>query len=884
MMMETVINILPLSHRHDVGKILQRVMDGISQFARARKWHGRRVAFSMRFDSENNVLTFGGGKHRLPDSAIRFISLDMDYEHRHDVNAVQQWASQFSRLVIVADAQELLQNPELRHAVTARRLAMQERYFDVSLMLMDVDGIMDIEDTGAYATTYIGVSAAFGGKPYNGSKLKKVYQEQWDEVHSLGLAQDLQLYIRRNSKRTVYLPLMLICHSDNHYQMGFQELLLSCINHAVEPQSLELTNVSTLNTSSTMETIHFNKASIERMMSDKRCNGRYIRLAVIGLTSSGKTYLLEDLVASLQKFGYKSSISKSMPLYRPSAATFLNQVADYNDGIWQTEVYACRPTNQYLTVYNKMGKKFIFEFVDVPGDVVTRDSITEFQAILSALSESTEPMFRETIWTRGKNHQIKTVEFVGDGSQQPSLEENKTDDDDIKLRGGNSDDQSPLTPNQGAGSGVLTQGFRTLSYETDNDAIINELTRQRYQIEANTKSGTNYLRRFMNHEKDSLITGQHLLEHLEEYVTDTVINAIIAAWDALGIDQCLSTSGLRLTETYDDKLDKNDSNKARFEKVYKNHFYFHYYTFFATDVVICDKCAVPFDHLNYGKDGKLKQQFLSADERTVVLDAMTTDYWYMINALTSLLGHPSAPEKHLYLAFRGVDSFMVESNFKKLRSLGYPTNMLYSLFVLHLFASFKPKDADEQNEYADEDNEYDVEEAIGSSVPFAEGSDFLDAIHSTCGDVGPAAHLSEKLLDEYVLGLHSKFINDDPSTYFMTSNFGLSEHILDRIERFKSLPGACPVPTDDTSFAGKLDFLLPPHVYFTSSAIDNDFNICGHSPDSVRRFTGKARHEGNRLCFGTRNLLADILLAHGIDNTGETIGRLLSYCYQSSEK
>ena len=879
MMMETVINILPLSHRHDVGKILQRVMDGISQFARARKWHGRRVAFSMRFDSENNVLNFGGGKHRLPDSAIRFISLDMDYEHRHDVNAVQQWASQFSRLVIVADAQELLQNPELRHAVTARRLAMQERYFDVSLMLMDVDGIMDIEDTGVYATTYIGVSAAFGGKPYNGSKLKKVYQEQWDEVYSLGLAQDLQLYIRRNSKRTVYLPLMLICHSDNYYQMGFQELLLSCINHAVEPQSLELTNVSTLNTSSTMETFNFNTESNGRKKSDKRCNGRYIRLAVIGLTSSGKTYLLEDLVASLQKFGYKCSISKSMPLYRPSAATFLNQVADYNDGIWQTEVYACRPTNQYLTVYNKDGQKFLLEFVDVPGDVVTRDSITEFQAILSALSESTEPMFRETIWTRGKKHIIKTVEFVGYGSQQPSLEENKTDDDDIKLRGGDSDDQSPLTPNQGAGSGVLTQGFRTLSYETDNDAIINELTRQRYKPVSNTKSRLKSLIRFSkkNQEDDTLISGQYLLGHLQDYVTDTVINAIIAAWDALGIDQCLSTSGLRLTETYNGKLNTTDSNKARFEKVYKNHFYFHYYTFYATDVVICDKCAVPFDHLNYDKDGKPKQTILSANERYEALDKMTTNNWYMMNALSSLLGHPSASKKHIYLAFRGVDSFMVENCFKILKQRGCPANMLYSLFVLHLFASFKSNDADEYNEY-------DVDGFADAITPFAEGSDFLDAIHSTCGDVGPAAHLSEKLLDEYVLGLHSKFINDHPSTYFLTSNFGLSEHILDRIERFKSLPGACPVPTDDTSFAGKLDFLLPPHVYFTSSAIDNDFNICGHSPDSVRRFTGKARHEGNRLCFGTRNLLADILLAHGIDNTGETIGRLLSYCYQSSEK
>jgi hypothetical protein len=878
--MDTVINILAFSRRHDVDVMRQRVIDGTLQYVHAKRWHGQRVAFNMHFDHANNALIVGGGRRRLPDSTIRFISQDLDYERRHDVNAVQQWASQFSRLVIVADAQELLQDPELRHDVATRRLALQNRYLDVSLMLMDVDGIMDIEDTGDYATTYIGALAAFGSKPYNGSKLKTFYHNQWKEVYSLGLAQDLLCFRRRYSKRPVYLPLMLICHSDKHYQMGFMELLVSCINCAVHSQSLELKNVSTHKTYSTMASFTFNKAFMDRLKSMMNRNVRHIRLAVIGLTSSGKTYLLEDMVTALKKYGYQCSASSAMSTLRPTAATYLNQVANYDDGIWQTEVYACRSTNVYLTVYNKDGQRFIFEFVDVPGDVIKRDSITEFQAILSALSISVAPIFRETVWTRGDGHQIKTIDFVADGPTEPTNVDDTTDD--IKLRGKSDSNQPSLTAGQGSGSGLLTQGFRTLSYEK-NEVVIKELIKQGYRpLSASTSRNIMNRLTGANHSDASLISGQYLLAHLEDYVTDTVINGILDAWDALGIDQSMSTSGISLTETYDGKLNASDSNKQRFDKVYKNHFFFHYYTFFATDVVICDKCAVPFDHLNYDKDGKPKSKALSAVERAKALDEMTTNYWYMMNALTSLLSHPSAPEKHLYLAFRGVDSFLVQNNFKMLRKLGYSANMLYSLFVLHLFGKFRSDVADEGSIYDDEDNEYDLE-GFGSHASFDEPADFWDAIHSTCGDNAAALRLSKKLLDEYLSGQHDKFVNVDPLSCFMTSDMDLRDHILDRIDRFKDLPGACSVPSDPSSFARKLDYLLPPHVYFTSSAIDMDFNICGHSLDSVRLFAGRARHEGNRMCWGTRNLLSDILLAHGIDNDGEVIGQLLAYCYQSTD-
>ena len=89
--METIINILPMSQRHDVGLMRQRIMEGISLFAEARQWHGRDVAIKMHFDSSNEVLTISGGRHHLPVSTIRFITLDLDQGYRREMALINRW-------------------------------------------------------------------------------------------------------------------------------------------------------------------------------------------------------------------------------------------------------------------------------------------------------------------------------------------------------------------------------------------------------------------------------------------------------------------------------------------------------------------------------------------------------------------------------------------------------------------------------------------------------------------------------------------------------------------------------------------------------------------------------------------------------------------------
>lgn len=824
--MKSIVNILPLSYRHDVETMRQRVMTGISQLANERTWHGRRVAFKMRFSGD--VLTFCGGRKHIPRTDIRFITENMDYEHRHNVEMIQHWGTQFTQLVIVVDAQELLESSEFRYAVTAHRLALKDRYHDVLLMLMDVDRIMTIEDTRDYASTYIGVNAAFGSRAYNGSQLFEAYRGHWNALYSLAFAQDLLPYTRRYSKRKLSLPLLLICHSEKPWQMGFQELLISCINHAVRPLPYQLSNLSTLKSYSTMpgfNDIKFNNEFLNNLVDKIRGKDESIRLAVIGLTGCGKTYLLADAVVALGRLGCKAQNAHNLTP-KPTSTTFLNDVE-----MARTPIYACRPSNQYETsfTYENKGnsKKFLLEFVDVPGEVVKKDSILCFFSILSALSQHNNKIFLEKTWKNGNRH-WKTVELIGSeksGSPRKSAVSDKANQETDGIDLGGEEDQQQSMSDKKSSRSFIIDGSRTQAYETDNESVFQGLIDQQFTII-----------------KEEKISGQTLLEHFEEYLTDTAINAIIDAWNLLGIQ---TRHGIGLNQ---------------FKSGYKDHFYFHYYTYFATDIVVCDRCAV------------------GSKDTATIKSEKEEQFSGMIGALAELLEYEQLPKKNLYLAFKGVDAFIEGKSFHKLSTLKMgvlPANTLYSLFVLHLFASI---DASNQGE---EPNEYD--DVTPTSVsPFTTDIDFWQMIHSKAPftDNDKWMSLSKKLFDEYQNGKHFKYIKS--SGFKMTSGYELKPHLFFRIEQFLRLPLAVKVSDDPRSVGRRVLFnKLPSHVYFTATPIDQEFNISENEDDpKSHKFKGgiTANDPFRRLCFGTHNLVVDILKAHKI-GISDPAGALLNYCY-----
>lgn len=837
--MESIVNILPLSRCYDVEKMLSRVLNGIEQFACVRDWHGRHVSFSMQFDAEKNVLTFGRGRYRLPYSTIRFISEDMDHEKHHDVNHVQQWASRYHQLILVVDAQELLESYEFRHEVTARRLALQERYNDVTLMLMDVDNIMEIEDTGDYATTYVGVNAAFGNKPYNKSRLHNVYQNTWNEVYSLGLAQDLLPYMRRFSKRPLYLPLLLLCHSDQHQQMGYQELLLSCINHAMHSRSYQLSNLSTLKSYCTMPGFNFNVSFIKKL-KEKFLNGKHIRLAVIGLTGSGKTYLLSDMVVTNQRLGFTAKNAPGATNKR-SATSFINDIE-----MARTPIYACRPNNVYSTLYSKDDQHFSLEFVDVPGEVVTKESILNFLSIVSALSDHTTEIFLERTWVNGKK-QWKTVEVIHKDETKGSpitREVNSDNQDGIDLGGNQSDNQQSISEPQQQSSFFVIDGTRTQAYELNNAKIFKGLREQNFE-----ETGSR------------MVSGQTILTDFEEYLTDTVINAIIEAWDKLGIQ---TRAG----------VDKN-----KFKTDYKDHFYFHYYTFFATDVIICDRCAKSNKELSDENNSAtvIEQKPVTQDSKNQSSVPQLTTFENMVSALKELFEVELSEvkdiqEKRLYLAFRGVDSLMKSADLQGLLDEGFSLNMLYSLFVLHLFGKI--------NSAASTSNRSTRfgKRRQPAVCPFNMSADFWLAICERPIRSPRETVICQDLFNEYQNGIHDSFVKS--AGFKMTSTYDLYNHFLKRIEQFLVLPFS----KKDvllSSFGKKyLQGKLPPHVYFTATPINMEFEVSeNHSNPFVYTFVDSwANDPFQRICFGTNNLVVDMLKANQI-KVKDPVGKLLAFCY-----
>ena len=805
----------------------ERVLAGIGQLTHASHWHGRRLRLRLRL--EDDVLTFSGGRYRLSPRNIHFVTIDFDIARRNEEAVIEQWTAQFHQLILVVDAKELMESDRFRHEVVIRRLALPavDRHSDVLLLLMDVDNIMTIAETGEYATTYLGMSSAFADKPYNASRLHPEFQQVWDKEAPLYLAQRQLTGHRRFSHQRVAMPLQLVCHTNQLEHAGYKELLTACLNHASKAHSLHISYLSTLQTYNNMIGNDF----IKKLSKAKQPKDN-LRLAVIGATASGKSYLLIDAVASLGKMGFRPYNVDG----HPSTSMFEALVNDYNTGVNSTPVYACRPTNHFASRYkSKQRGEFTLNFLDIPGEVVTKDSINEASAIIRAMSKHKSRIFIEKTWSNG-SRKWKTVEFEKprNGSSQANSPE-ESEQTGITLAGAQPSNQSLLGNNQTDDQTViLNDGGRTRAYQP-NEVVFKQLEENLFSVIGDARS----------------VSGQYILDHFEEYVTDTVINAIIDAWEALDLDNELSNVSCK--ETFGNKLKEEDSKKTRFIKVYKNHFYFHYYIFFATDIIICDKCTLP-------------TELTVTDEEK---EGSTKHFWGMIDALKVMFGQEDISKKKLFLAFKGIDAVMEQERIQLLWKSKKDLNLCYSHFLAILFAQYHHGNHNEDNVF----DENDEDSSNSNEVCLATDHD------TYCDYVAGSTTVPSRCFKDY----------RDSSTYPLyikksiqtTSTMGFYEHIFNRIESFLGIPDALRVPTDPycvgNCFGG-----VPPHVYFTATPIDNGFTICEHDSEHDNRlFKGNAASPNLRICFGTRQLVTDILLQHEVklQEQDKNYGTILSYFY-----
>ena len=555
-------------------------------------------------------------------------------------------------------------------------------------------------------------------------------------------------------------------------------------------------------------------SAIANLFSDDK---NVIRLAVVGATSSGKTYLLTDIIGALYRLGYVQKDRLEDASLHHSVLELIDDVTNAQGGVRTTKVYACRAHNHYASDFTGTDNLHL-EFLDVPGEVMTPESIRIFHAVMKSLMACTEKIFTETVW-KNKNSR-KTVRLV------EYYEENKAD---ATRR------QTP--------SGPVLHDPRQTRHQVSME-VTPDLTEQAVlEVWANDymsiQQRKNYYRQRGYRPADSSrVSGKSLFQHFFQYDTDTVISAIADAWRVLDIDGRLAGGATGMTAT----------TRDAFLREYKMHFYFHYYTFYATDVVVCDKCCVP---------------------ASAGLQSSRNDHFsQMMHALVSLTSYVDMRErKNWYLAFKGIDALMQEPVFRGLYEMsGANVNLVYTHFVTLLrLASHSGLLKDANLLLPSCPNPFDGKEEMAEALAGAEG--LSEEVTDEC------YRQYETVCADVLDGLLFK----SPSEYTMTGPYDIDEHVRLRVADFSQADPQRLAPHGET---GQL-LQLPPHVYFTATPIDDHFHICDHRQEDNQTFEGAASRYNQRACFGTLQLTVNLLLEHDLAIAPEydNAGGILAYCY-----
>lgn len=114
-----------------------------------------------------------------------------------------------------------------------------------------------------------------------------------------------------------------------------------------------------------------------------------IRLAVVGAPSSGKSFLLKDIIDALGCLGY--AIYDSDRLEREDGfryTDFGNYSPNQKGGNGQTPVYACRHRDHYGHRMSGDGKKFDLDFLNIPGEIFTEERLRGFNSLKRELDKN----------------------------------------------------------------------------------------------------------------------------------------------------------------------------------------------------------------------------------------------------------------------------------------------------------------------------------------------------------------------------------------------------------------------------------------------------------------------------------------------------------------
>lgn len=522
----------------------------------------------------------------------------------------------------------------------------------------------------------------------------------------------------------------------------------------------------------------FTKNWFESFLRYKIGNTKRIKLAVIGTPSSGKSYLLSDIIHSFSLLGFKRG---ELPLSFPfsSFAGYFNDISDPNGCVGGTVTYACRQENHYgAMLYGGCdGQKVDIEFVNIPGEVFSTDqtSISTFFMLRDSIKRTAKGVFTVTTWQAFDGEKCYVVE--------PS--------DGVRQKNG-------LPVSDKSSTVAINESAYKMSYG-EWPQIYSKLNRRQYQEVPGSRRDVN---------------GKYIINHFFELMPDSLMQTIKEAWPSF------VNGNMKVTQEafINNKLDRD--------------FYFHMFCQDATDIIICDKL--------------FSQGEVTSEEE----QAAAQNFSQMTQLINQFLeGNKARP--NIYLAFRGADMMMDEEKVKQIKSQlkdyreDERNNAIYSYFL------------------------HDVCEYLGT-----QGN------HPS--PINPWIGLRPT---EDADALTSDFVNTDCTAL---TGLDIKRHIESRLGTMASgfwmlLNTVSDRNRVNVEYNRPNKLPIPPHVYFTSTPIDDSYDIYeADSENKNQRFVHKEGDKvvsfnvvGRPLCFGTFQLCTDLLVQNGVNPGAFRVGALL---------
>lgn len=509
-----------------------------------------------------------------------------------------------------------------------------------------------------------------------------------------------------------------------------------------------------------------------RVMGVKR-----IKLAVVGSPSSGKSYLLYDIVQTLGTMGKRQTLPLTFPY--SGFAKYITDIYSPDGCVAGTKIYACRQENHYGAMIYELtndDKKLDIEFLNIPGEVFSNEKqIALFFSLKSALERTSSGIFTVTEW-RSLGGEVKLV-------VEPT--------DSVRASLG-------LPAVNKAANVTINEESHKILYG-NWDIIYSQLNQMQFKEHPETRKNVN---------------GKYLMKHFYELVSDSLMQSIKDTWQTFA----LGTMEVTRDEFINTGLDRN--------------FYFCKYCQDATDMVICDKLYSP-------------GQNTSPEERRA-----SENFPLMLKLINNFLIE-CKKKPNVYLAFRGADMIMkeyvVKDMYQKIGAYhGMRDNIIYSCFMHSLLKEIRPN-------YQYPAIERWIGMRTAEEVESLPSSDFIDARDKYT--------LTNQTLRDHIEG---RMGNEGSGFWELLKTVGSRNKVRAAIAQ---------------------DLPIAPHVYFTSTPIDTNYNI--YEGDQEFDNTRFIRNDGRRwvvfntvtpLCFGTFQLCMDILVQNGISpatfKTGELIRRL----------